>query len=366
MVERLSLNCGVAVLGTGAALPTRRFESAALLERVSAHLSHRQRRRAAKIAERLAIDTRYFSRPFAVARERPDEGESAPSLGARALRNAAARTRTPNEMSFGMLIGHTTTPHTLLPSNAAWIAQELAYCGPHMELRQACTGFATAAALASALIGSGVESVAIVGSEVGSVMLDLEQLSADPGQLVNLMQMGDGAGAAILGPLHNTEQSRLEGFFYGSLPGQHLPAISLPQGGSGSPAIETRGITHFAHNYSAIRDHGTALLEAGLDAARSLGIERGSIDWWLPQQVNGRMAEVCARTLGLPPERVIVEAGAIGNVGSAAIWIALDRIRRSGRLRGGDRVLVLGAEASKFMYGGFLYIHAEKPESTTC
>ena len=60
------------------------------------------------------------------------------------------------------------------------------------------------------------------------------------------------------------------------------------------------------------------------------------------------------------------DAGAIGNVGSAAIWIALDRIRRSGRLRGGDRVLVLGAETSKFMYGGFLYIHADEPESTAC
>ena len=359
MTERLSLNARVAVLGSGSALPTQRFKTAELLDRVSAHLTHRQRRRAEKIAQRLAIHTRYFSRSFALARERPLEGDSAPCLGARALRKAAAG-RICDGTAFGMLIGHTTTPHTLLPSNAAWIAQELDYRGPHMELRQACTGFATAAALACALIGSGVDSVAIVGSEVGSVMLDLQQLDADPGQLVNLMQMGDGAGAVILGPLRSIQQPRLERFFYGSLPGHHLPAISLPHGGSGSPQVETQGITHFRHDYTAIREHGTALLEAGLDAARALGIERGSIDWWLPQQVNGRMAEVCARTLGLPPERVIVEAGSIGNVGSAATWIALDRLRRSGRLRGGDRVLVLGAEASKFMYGGFLYIHADE------
>jgi 3-oxoacyl-[acyl-carrier-protein] synthase-3 len=135
----------------------------------------------------------------------------------------------------------------------------------------------------------------------------------------------------------------------------------LPQGGSGTPQVDTHGITHFRHNYTAIREHGMALLEAGLKAAQSLGIERETIDWWLPQQVNGRMAEVCARGLGLPPKRVIVEAGAVGNVGSAATWIALDRLRRSGRLRAGDRVLVLGAEASKFMYGGFLYTHGEEP-----
>jgi 3-oxoacyl-[acyl-carrier-protein] synthase-3 len=44
------------------------------------------------------------------------------------------------------------------------------------------------------------------------------------------------------------------------------------------------------------------------------------------------------------------------------MWLALDRLRRSGRLRPGHRVLVLGAEASKFMFGGFLYIHAEEPD----
>jgi 3-oxoacyl-[acyl-carrier-protein] synthase-3 len=260
-----------------------------------------------------------------------------------------------------MLIGHTTTPHTLLPSNAAWIAQELNYDGAHMEVRQACTGFATAAAVASALIRCGVESVGIVGSEVGSVMLDLEQIEQDPTQIVNLMQMGDGAGAVIVGPYRTAQHSRLEHFFYGSLRGEHAPAICLPQGGSGTPQVDTHGITHFRHNYTAIREHGMALLEAGLKAAQSLGIERETIDWWLPQQVNGRMAEVCARGLGLPPKRVIVEAGAVGNVGSAATWIALDRLRRSGRLRAGDRVLVLGAEASKFMYGGFLYTHGEEP-----
>ncbi|HEY0803131.1 MAG TPA: 3-oxoacyl-[acyl-carrier-protein] synthase III C-terminal domain-containing protein [Steroidobacteraceae bacterium] len=359
MVNVLHVSVPVALLGSGSAMPAHAFRTAELLDQVSPYLSRRARRRAEQIARKLAIYTRFFSRPFASARERPMGPDTAPSLGARALRTASAASGF-DATGFGMLIGHTTTPHTLLPSNAAWIAQELDYGGPHMELRQACTGFAIAAAVASSLISTGVESVGIVGSEVGSVMLDLEHLEQDPTQIVNLMQMGDGAGAVIVGPCRSLKQSRLEHFFYGSLTGQHAPAICLPQGGSGSPRVETHGITHFRHDYTAIREHGTALLEAGLNAARNLGIERRMIDWWLPQQVNGRMAEVCARTLGLPPERVIVEAGAVGNVGSAATWIALDRLRRSGRLRAGDRVLVLGAEASKFMYGGFLYTHGDE------
>ena len=54
---------------------------------------------------------------------------------------------------------------------------------------------------------------------------------------------------------------------------------------------------------------------------------------------------------------MVCEASVLGNLGSAAIWVTLDRLRRSGRLAVGDRVLVLGAEASKYMFGGFLYVH---------
>jgi 3-oxoacyl-[acyl-carrier-protein] synthase-3 len=70
------------------------------------------------------------------------------------------------------------------------------------------------------------------------------------------------------------------------------------------------------------------------------------------------MAEHVAKWLKLPAEKVICEASVLGNLGSAAIWVALDRLRRSGRLVQGDRVMVLGAEASKYMFGGLLYIHA--------
>jgi 3-oxoacyl-[acyl-carrier-protein] synthase-3 len=32
-------------------------------------------------------------------------------------------------------------------------------------------------------------------------------------------------------------------------------------------------------------------------------------------------------------------------------------LRSSGRLKRGDRVLVLGAEATQYLYGGFVYVH---------
>jgi 3-oxoacyl-[acyl-carrier-protein] synthase-3 len=54
---------------------------------------------------------------------------------------------------------------------------------------------------------------------------------------------------------------------------------------------------------------------------------------------------------------VVVTADRLGNLGSAAIWVSLHQIRTAGRLRPGDRVLVLGAESTKYMFGGFVYTH---------
>lgn len=315
-------------------------------------------RLALRLAQKLAINHRHFSRALLRHIEGPVGADSAPHLVARAVRAALSSAKRQG-CDLEMLIGHTTTPHTLLPSNAAWAAELLGFPGPHIELRQACTGFAAAAVCAAALIGGGVDPIVVAGSEVGSVMLDLRQIQEDPAQLVNLLQMGDGAGAVVLGPIEDSRQSQLHGLFYGSLEGSHTPAISLPHGGSGAPALTGSAITHFDHDFAAIRHHGRQLLSAGLSAAVTAGIDTNSIDWWLPQQVNGRLPEICARDFGLPRERVLCEASGLGNLGSAAMWVALDRVRRSGRLRPGERVLVLGAEASKFMYGGFLYVHGE-------
>ena len=348
----------VAVLGTGSALPSNRLTTMELIARVDPFLSGPRKRLALRLAQRLAIDHRHFSRPFLRPVEATVGTDTAPQLVVRAVLSALSSSGRQGS-DLELLIGHTTTPHTLLPSNAAWAAELLGFQGPHIELRQACTGFAAAAVCAAALIDGGIDPVVVAGSEVGSVMLDLHRIQEDPAQLVNLLQMGDGAGAVVLGPIKDSRQSQLRGLFYGSLAGTHAPAISLPHGGSGSPALTGSPITHFEHDFAAIRDHGRQLLHAGLSAAAASGIDTHSIDWWLPQPVNGRLPEICAREFGWPRERVLCDAWELGNLGSAAMWVALDRVRRSGRLRPGERVLVLGAEASKFMYGGFLYMHGE-------
>lgn len=357
--EAIILPTRLGVLGTGSALPGTAISTDALIDRVSWHLPAGASALATRIGKRLAITSRFVARPLDAPVEAPRKVDTAPKLAARAVQAALADAAI-EIPALRMLIGHTATPHTLLPANVAWVADELNYAGAHTELRQACTGFAAATLMAAPLIASGVGPIAVVGSETGSVMFDPRHVASDSGQLVNLVQMGDGAGAIALGPLAGPTRSRIELVFYGSLGCGRAPGLVIQQGGSGSPEVARGSVPHFTHDFDAIREHGADLLKMGLAAAMRAGVTPDAIDWWLPHQVNGRLPDLCAEWLGVPADRVVCEAGVLGNLGSAAIWVALDRLRRSGRLSRGDRVLVLGAEATKYLYGGFLYIHGDK------
>jgi 3-oxoacyl-[acyl-carrier-protein] synthase III len=66
------------------------------------------------------------------------------------------------------------------------------------------------------------------------------------------------------------------------------------------------------------------------------------------------MAELLGLFLGIEPARVFVNAGRLGNTGSAAIWLALAELRTV--LEAGATLLALGAEATKYMWGGH-YVH---------
>jgi len=61
--------------------------------------------------------------------------------------------------------------------------------------------------------------------------------------------------------------------------------------------------------------------------------------------------------LGIARSKVVNDARQWGNLGSAAIWASLTNLIEQGDLSVGDKVLVLGAEATKYMYGGFIYQH---------
>jgi 3-oxoacyl-[acyl-carrier-protein] synthase-3 len=347
----------VRVLGTGRALPGPPVSSAELLARIEANFGVSVRTGVA-LARRLGVASRHICRDFAARFEPPRAGNRNPELAANAVTAALAQAKLP-VARLQYLIGHTTTPARLLPPNIAEVADRLNHAGPYSELRQACTGFANALQWAtSMLVAPAAAPVAIVGSETGSVYFDVLALADDPGQWVNLMQMGDGAGAIVLAPDDDAPGARLESAFFGHIGLGKRPGFSLDEGGSDYPAVHAhRSVATFRHDYEAVKRDGTDLFDAGLKAARDAGVDVGTLAAIVPHQANGKIGDWLARKLGLAKVLFYGNATRVGNLGSAAIWVALHDLRCSARLKPGDRVLVLGAEATQYLYGGFVYVH---------
>jgi 3-oxoacyl-[acyl-carrier-protein] synthase III len=335
----------VAVLGTGSALPGAAVDTAALIAIMEQRFGLERGREARAVARRLGIRSRHICRSFDAAAEEARAGQSNPELCAQALRAALADAGL-DAQDLGYLIGHTTTPVQLLPGNIAVVADHLNYGGPHLELRQACTGFANALMIAFGLMAMpGARPVAIVGSETGSLFFDPARAATNSGQLVNMVQMGDAAAAVIIGP-GTTCTATVSGAWFGAIGLGRQPGLSLRQ-----------GQREFDHDFGAILAGGGMLFDAGRAAAEMQQCMLSDADIIVPHQANGTIGEMLAVHFEHPQDRFFVNAHKVGNTGSAAIWLALDELRKS-QLSQGARVLALGAEATKFMYGGFVYDHA--------
>lgn len=344
------------VLGTGERFPSLMLNSDELVGRFRDNLGFESAPLAKRIAKTMGIEERRLVRDLTEPREKPRDNESNPDLAAGAVHQALEDAQV-EAQALQYLIGHTASPHTFIPPNISWVADRLGYGGPYGEFRQACTGFANALVMSNGLLSvSGEAPVAIVGSETGSVFCDLGNLDADRGQFVNAVQMGDGSAAVILKRANGDDTSRIELVFFGQLKTGAVPGFSMSEGASGAPALERRTL-HFDHDFNSVRSEGPELFAQGLSTLKQLDIDINAMDWIIPHQANGRIDQVMEEALGIPREKVIVDANVTGNLGSAAIWVSFHRLRTSDRIKRGDRVLVLGAEATKYMFGGFIYRH---------
>ncbi|MBB4843365.1 3-oxoacyl-[acyl-carrier-protein] synthase-3 [Paucibacter oligotrophus] len=340
------------LLGWGSAYPGPAIATEDLCRIVAQRFGQRQDRLARVLAGRLGVQSRHLCRDFAQALEAPRPGDRNPELAARALQ-AAQRRAGLGADALGYLISHSCTPALLLPGGSAEIARLVGHQGAHLELRQACTGFANALQLAFALTAEpGSAPVGIVGVETGSVFFDPYSLQDQPEQWVNFLQMGDGAAAVIIGPdeAEGGAGPWLQAVFFGQCQQAPAPGLRLRMGGSDCPMLRS-GALQFEHDYAAVALHGLYLLEQGRAALAQAGWALERAAWLVPHQAGGAVGPWLARQWALPPERVCGHGAQVGNLGSASIWAALDHLMSDPAPPG--PLLFLGAEATQYSYGGF-------------
>ena len=314
-------------------------------------------RRAKAISRLLGIKQRHMVRRQDVAISKPTV--DAPELGTQTLLKLLDDSAL-SAQDIDYLITHTASPHTQIPGNSAWIAERAELECPYMELRQACTGFANALFTASGLLGTSgsINTIAIAGMEVGTIFFNLAPEFLDDEQLLNFMQMGDGAGGVLLKACDSKDdRGVISDIYHGHIGIGREPGLYMSGAGSSNLGDHLHQIPHFKQNAATIKHSGPDLFVAAIQCIAERGYALNEFDWIIPHQANGHLGERLSEHTGIAVERFVIDANLHGNLGSAAIWVSLDRLMRSGKLRQGHRVLVLGAEATKYMYGGFIYTH---------
>lgn len=236
-----------------------------------------------------------------------------------------------------LILVATVTPEYLFPATACLVQDALgATKAGAFDLLAGCSGFIYGLHMAAAAIRAGVHQVALViGAETLSRIVNWRDRNT-------CVLFGDGAGAVVL-------QGREEpGGVLASMiraDGSGGELLILPAGGSRLPISEAvvRDGCHFVRmNGREVFRFATRVMEkATREVVAQAGLRLEDVDLIIPHQANIRIIEAAAKALGLPMDRFFVNIDRYGNTSSASIPIALCEAVQQGRLKPGDRAVMV-------------------------
>lgn len=265
-------------------------------------------------------------------------GENTLTLATTAARNALQNAGLAAE-DLDLIVMATCTPAHPIPATACLLQHELG-CRtiPAFDLSAACSGFVYALVTSSCLMQTGgYRKILVIGAETMSAFTDFE----DRGTCVLL---GDGAGAAILSPADNDVSGIYDQYLGADGSGGKL--IWVPAGGSAEPA-SVKTVNERLH-YMKMKGRDVykfavvKMQEVLAGAIERAGITMEQVKLVIPHQSNLRIIESAAEKLGLPPEKVAINIDKYGNTSAASIPLAMEEAWRTGKISGGDWVLLAG------------------------
>ena len=235
-----------------------------------------------------------------------------------------------------LILCATVTPDQILPSTACLIQAQLgANKAAAMDIVAACSGFVYGITIAEPMIRSGqIKYALIIGAELLTRYVDYTDRST-------CVLFGDGAGAAILGPVEG-DRGVLAAKIRSD--GRYEEQLYAPGGGTkGGFTAETiaRGDHFFKMKGNEVFKVAVRSMN---DISRQVlceaGLKTEDIDLFIPHQANQRITEAVANQLKVDMSRVYSNIARTGNTSSASIPICLDECVESGRIKPGDNVLM--------------------------
>jgi 3-oxoacyl-[acyl-carrier-protein] synthase-3 len=220
------------------------------------------------------------------------------------------------------------------PSAAALLAELVgANPAPAFDISAACAGYCYGIAQADSLVRSGTAKyVLVVGGEKLSDFVDPTDRSIS-------FLLGDGAGAAIVGP---SDSPGISKSVWGS-DGSKWEAVGMTgslldfRDGTGSwPTLVQEG-------QSVFRWAVWEMVKVAKQALEVAGVKPEELSALVTHQANERIIDEMAKQLALP-ESVVIAKDIIttGNTSAASIPLAMHALMAEGRLKTGDFALQIG------------------------
>ena len=268
-------------------------------------------------------------------RRKAADDEYTSLFAVRAARQAIERARL-DPSDIDLLLCATVTPDQILPSTGCIVQAELgANNAAAMDIVAACSGFLYGVSLADSMIRTGqVRHAVVVGAEILTQYVDYTDRQT-------CVLFGDGAGAAVLGPVENGRgilASKIKS------DGRYEEQLFSPGGGTRKkPTAETLAA---GDHYFKMRGNELfkvavrSMAEISREVLEQAGAKSDDISLFIPHQANQRITEAVADRLNVDMSKVYSNIAVHGNTSSASIPIALDECVSAGRIKPGDLVLM--------------------------
>src|SRR6476661_10612444 len=268
-------------------------------------------------------------------RHKAAENEYTSQFGSKAACQALERSGL-EPTDIDIIICATTTPDQIMPSTGALIQAQIgAQNAAGMDVFAACSGFLYGLTMVESMIRTEqIKYALVVGAEVLTKYVDYTDRST-------CVIFGDGAGAAVLGPV-NSGRGILATKIKSD--GRYEEQLYAPGGGTklGTTHETIDDRMHFfkMKGNELFKVAVRSMAEISAEMLERAGCTIDDIDLVIPHQANQRITDAVASRLGVPDEKVYSNIAQMGNTSSASIPIAIDECVQSGKIKEGSLVLL--------------------------
>ncbi|RSK26462.1 ketoacyl-ACP synthase III [Bacillus sp. HMF5848] len=222
-----------------------------------------------------------------------------------------------------MILVATVTPDQPFPSVACMLQDKLgAKKVAAMDISAACAGFMYGMVTAKQFIETGTyKHVLVVGVEKLSKITDWNDRNT-------AVLFGDGAGAAVLGPVSGD---------------RGILSFELGSDGSGGKHLyQTEEDVIFMNGREVFKFAVRQMGESSVNVIEKAGLKKEDVDFLVPHQANIRIMESARERLNLPIEKMSKTVHKYGNTSAASIPISIVEELEEGKINDDDVIVMVG------------------------